>query len=405
MASSSLEHLRQDRSGRRAQSPWAIPADGWKAVLYRSWKEAGDDNIGIVAAGVSFYGFLALVPLLGAIVLTYGLVAEPRTVIRDVQHLTSVMPADAAKLIGEQLMAVVQSSGGKKGLGLLVALAVALFGARNGAGSVITALNIAYEEKESRGFLRVNLLALAITACAVLVAAVGMVAIAAPGHLEQILPSSSPFLIGLGKVGSYVVLTLVGAAGAAALYRFGPAHAEPRWEWLTPGSVLTAVLWLLLTMGFGVYVAKFGHYNATYGSLGAVIVMLTWLYLSSYALLFGAELNSELENQTTADTRTGATKKSAEVPPVPDRSPNLSTGDVAPSSAMADFVTSRGSARGLKLVSGRKVGLISSAVATGGLALVKRRKSLPQGLALLGLAAAFSWISGQQAERDRHASA
>lgn len=389
-----------DPLGRFAQTPWAIPAEGWKAVLRRSWNEAGEDNIGIVAAGVSFYGFLALVPLLGAVVLTYGLVAEPKTVIHDVQAMTAVMPADAAKLIGEQLMHLVKSSDGKKGLGVLVALAIALFGARNGAGSVITALNIAYEEKEDRGFLRVNLLALAMTGSAVLVALIGTVAIAALGHLEDLLPFSSGLIIVCGKILAYVVLTLAGAAGAAALYRFGPARRKPRWMWLTPGSVLTAVLWLMLTLGFGFYVARFGNYNASYGSLGAVVVMLTWLYLSSYVLLFGAELNSELEKQTEADTTDGFARPLGErdawaadhvVAQAPARcSPDAS--DVPPS-AVAAFAISRASAVGARILGARKVGFLSSALATGGLAALRRRGSAPKGIALLGVAAALSWIA------------
>src|SRR5690349_17556055 len=135
-----------DPKGHQAQSPWQMPWSGWKDVLIRTWREASDDNVGIVAAGVAFYGFLAMVPLLGAIVVSYGLVAEPRTVVGNMQALTNVMPADAAKLIGEMLMNVVQQSSSKRGVGILVALAVALFGARNAAGSIITALNIAYEE-------------------------------------------------------------------------------------------------------------------------------------------------------------------------------------------------------------------------------------------------------------------
>lgn len=388
-----------DRTGRFAESPWAIPAEGWKAVLRRSWTEAGEDNIGIVAAGVSFYGFLALVPMLGAVVLTYGLVAEPKTVIHDVRAMTSVMPADAAKLIGEQLMHLVKSSDGKKGLGVLVALAIALFGARNGAGSVITALNIAYEEKEARGFVRVNLLALAMTGCAVMVALIGTVAIAALGHLEDLIPLSSGFVVAGGKVAAYVALTLVAAAGAAALYRFGPSRRKPRWIWLTPGSVLTAVLWLLLTLGFGLYVARFGNYDASYGSLGAVVVMLTWLYLSSYVLLFGAELNSELEKQTVVDTTDGPARPMGEREawaadhvvtqaadqPVPQK-------NETPPSAVAAFATSRGSALGLRVVGTRRVGLLSSALATAGLAALGRRGSAPKGIALLGAAAALSWI-------------
>ena len=154
-----------EANGSSASSPLAMPLADWEDVALRSWKEAGDDNVGLIAAGVAFYGFLALVPLLGSIVLSYGLIASPGTVVRNMQGLTSVMPADAAKLIGEQLMNVVKTSGEKKGLGVLLALAIALFGARNGAGSVITALNVAYEEKEKRGFIALNLLTLAITGC------------------------------------------------------------------------------------------------------------------------------------------------------------------------------------------------------------------------------------------------
>ena len=288
-----------------AGSPTGFKFKDWKAVALRSWSEASDDNIGLIAAGVAFYGFLALVPLLGAIVLSYGLIADPQTVVRNMQGLTSVMPADTAKLIGEQLMNVVKTSGDKKGLGVLAALAIALFGARNGAGSVITALNVAYEEKEKRGFIKVNALALAITAAAVVVAIVAVVAIAALGHLESLIPGAPDVVLVLGKLLSYVVLGLGGAAATATLYRYGPSREKARWVWITPGSLLAAVCWLLLTLGFGIYVAKFGNYNATYGSLGAVIVLLTWLYLSSYVLLFGAELNSELEHQTSADTTDG----------------------------------------------------------------------------------------------------
>jgi membrane protein len=297
-----------DATGRNARSPWAIPLAGWKEVLVRSWSEATDDNIGLIAAGVAFYGFLALVPLLGAVVLSYGFLAEPETVVRNMKGLTSVMPGDAAKLIGEQLMNVVHTSGGKKGFGLLLALALALFGARNGAGSIITALNVAYEEKEQRSFIIVNLLALAITATAVLVAIFALVAIAALGHLEKLIPGAPDMVLVVGKILSYVLLACGGATAAAALYRFGPSREKPKWTWITPGSALAALGWLLLTLGFGVYVAEFGNYNATYGSLGAVVVLLTWLYLSSYILLFGAELNSELEHQTSVDTTDGAEK-------------------------------------------------------------------------------------------------
>ena len=290
-------------NGRDAASPWQMPLSAWKDVLVRTWKEADADNVGLIAAGVSFYGFLALVPLLGAIVLTYGLLADPQTVLEDMTAMMTVIPAEVARLVAAQLLEVVRTSEGKKGLGMVIALAVALFGARNGASAIITALNIAYEEQEKRGFIKVNLLALAITACAVIGAVVAMLSIAVFAYVEAFLPASLVLLI--SKIAAHLFLAMLAAAVAATLYRFGPSRRRARWRWLTPGSVLFALAFVLLTLGFGFYVGKFGNYNATYGSLAAVVILLTYLYLSSYILIFGAELNSELEHQTARDTTRG----------------------------------------------------------------------------------------------------
>lgn len=275
--------------------PWRLPLRDWKLLARRTWSEQGDDNVGLMAAGVAFYGFVALVPLLGAIVLTYGFFADQETVIDNVRHLMTVMPASAAEVAGEQLMQVVQTSGGKKGLGLAIALVIALFGARSGAGALITALNIAYEETETRSFLRVSLLALVVTAAGVLFSILAAATIALIDYLEDLLPFASGFCAVLGNGVTYLLLAAACAAGSATLYRYGPARRHVSWEWLTPGSLLTTGGWLLLTLLFGLYVSDLGRFNATYGSLSAVIALLTWLYISSYIFLLGAELNSELE--------------------------------------------------------------------------------------------------------------
>jgi membrane protein len=366
----------QPATAHHASSPWALPWADKKAVLIRAWKEGGEDNVGLVAAGVAFYGFLAIVPLLGALVLSYGIFADPHSVVATVERLTEVMPADAAQLVGEQLSNLVDGSDGKKGLGLLAALAVALFGARNGAGAIITALNIAYEEQEKRNFIVLNLTALAITAGAVLVALVAIVAVTALGALDEVL-GGQPVLAFAGQLLSYLLFLLVAAAGAATLYRFGPSRAQPRWQWITPGSLFTAVGWLLLTLGFGVYVSKFGNYNATYGSLGAVVVLLTWLYLSSYLLLLGAELNSEFEHQVAGDTTTGAAQPTGQRgawvadhvagrPQPPERSGPGSATSSAPRPTPV------------------RAGTVVSAGATGLAVLLRRRWT---GLALLALTA------------------
>jgi membrane protein len=213
------------------------------------------------------------------------------------QALTTAMPKDAASIIGEQLMSIVQNADSKHGFGLILAILLSLYGAMRGATSIITALNIAYDVEEDRGFIRTTLLALLITAGAAIALVLGVIAISALGYLEHLLPFSSPLVHTLLKI---LTWALAGAAISlliAALYRYAPNRPNPSWRWLTPGSIVATLLWVAATLGFGFYVANFGSYNATYGSLGAVIVFLTWLYLSAYILLMGGELNSELERQ------------------------------------------------------------------------------------------------------------
>lgn len=408
------------QSGRTADSPLEIPARGWKQVAVRTWKQSSEDNVGLVAAGVAFYAFLALVPLLGATVLTYGLVADPHIVAKNVKSLANVLPQDAAKLIGQQLMSIVQTSGGKKGFGLLIAIAVAIFGARNAAGSIVTALNIAYEEEDTRGFLRVNLLALAITAAAVALAVIALLAIAALGYLEQLLPHAPGFLLTLGKIVSYVLLFLGAAAAAATLYRYGPDRKRAQWKWITPGTIFAAVTWLVLTFGFGLYVSKFGSYNKTYGSLATVVILVTWLYLSAYVFLFGAELNSELEHQTEKDTteaegrplgQRGAwsadhvagsdepskpsgqdasppkRQQSAEQPP--SQLPAAHTLGPEPNVGR-QYVTARVANRAGAVAGLRKVGMASAALSTVGLSLLRKRGREGAGAALLATAVGLS---------------
>ncbi len=393
--------------GGDAKSPWHLPFAAWKAVLVRTFSQTGQDNIGLVAAGVAFYGFLAMVPLLGTMVLTYGFIAAPETVLKNMQQMTSVVPADAAKLIGEQLMNVVKTSGGKKGIGILVALAIALYGARNAAAAIVTALNIAYEEKETRGFVRLTLLTLGITAAAVVVAIVAMIAVGALGHLESLIPWAPGVVVVVGKLLSYLLLLLVGAAGAATLYRYGPDRAQAVWSWITPGSLLAAVTWLLLTGGFGFYVAKFGSYNATYGSLGAVVVFLTWIYLSSYLLLIGAELNAELERQTSRDTTTGPAmppgQRGAVVADTQTGQPRPA-GTAAPPPSISDSPAETEprrapvvAARAVPLLGIRRAGLLPALLVTAGASALRREGRARAGILLLGLGGAVAWLGRRPA--------
>lgn len=282
-----------------------MPKRAWKDIIARTYKRTWDDNVALVSAGVAFYGFFALLSLLGLIVLTYGFFTDPHSVIEQMATLTAVLPADVALIIGHQLITIVQSSAKAKGLGLVIAFLIAIYGGTNGAASVITALNIAYEEKEKRSLVRFYLLAMSMTLGALVIALCALAATAMLAFLQRLLPAPQPVVIA-GKVVGYLLLVGIAAAVAASLYRFGPSREDAKWEWITPGSLFAAIAWLLLTAAFGYYVAHLTNYEASYGSLAAVVAMLTWMYLSAYAFVIGAELNSEIEHQTAKDSTTGA---------------------------------------------------------------------------------------------------
>ncbi|MFL6844921.1 MAG: YihY/virulence factor BrkB family protein [Allosphingosinicella sp.] len=266
-------------------------------VLVRTWKEAGDDNVGLLAAGVAFYAFLAFVPLLAATVLVYGLAAEPATVAEHIRKLFGVLPRDAAALIGDQLKAMTESPDAAKGWSLVVAIALAIYGASKGSGAIVTALNIAYEVKESRSFIKSTLLSLAMTVGALIVLVIAAAGISVMGWVETLFPGFPAWAHTLLQVLFWAVAVVAVGFGLAAVYRFAPNRPDAPWVWISPGSAAATLLWLVASLGFGLYVSHFGNYNATYGSLGGVVVFLTWLYLSAYIVLMGGEMNSELERQ------------------------------------------------------------------------------------------------------------
>ncbi len=400
-----------------------MPLLGWKEIVIRTWREATKDNVGLIAAGVAFYAFLALVPLLGAIVLSYGLIARPETVLKTMQSLTSVMPGDVAKLIGEQLMNVVATSSGKKGFGLLLALGIALFGARNAAGAVITALNVAYEEEEKRGFIKVTFLALAITVAAVVLALVAVGVITVLRFLESLVPEAPAFVLLLIRIVSALSVLAGAAAAAATLYRYAPSRARAKWTWLTPGTALSGIGWLLLSVAFGIYVTRFANYGATYGSIGGVVALLTWVYLSSYIFLFGAELNSEFEHQTAQDTTDGtatplgtrgawsadhvaAGSDDSDKGEAPDfaaatpfpLTPSNRAGE-APSSDHS-YLVSRATNRAARIAGGAKLGMAASALSTVGLSLLRRKGKASAGAALLAAAAGLSLMRRHNDDDD-----
>ncbi len=245
----------------------------------RTWRGASQDYAGLVAAGISYYAFLAMVPMLAVIALLYGLVASPETVARDIELAGRALPPAAASLVADQLISVTQANDGMKGLGLLFAFGFALFGARNAAGAMIAGLNVIFNVEESRGFLKSNGMALAVTLGAV----VGLALAGGAITLAATLPSEvAPFA-------SYGLMFLFATIGAGFLYRVAPNHIAPSWGAVLPGAILFALIWVGATAIFGAYVSQINDYNATYGSLAAVVILLTWFYLSAYVLLLGGE--------------------------------------------------------------------------------------------------------------------
>jgi len=300
-----IMNKRTNAQGSNATSPWQMPAAAWRQIVARTWQRTWIDNVGLVAAGVAFYGFLAFVPLLGLIVLTYGALADVQTVIANLQTLTNFLPPEIALLVGNQLLAAVTTSGSLQGLGIVVASALGLYGGANGAGSIMIALNIAYHENEKRSLSRFYAIALLITCGAVVLGLGALAATAAIASLERLLPEASAAAIITSKLTAYSGVFLIAAGLATVLYRYAPSRENPRWRWITPGSLFTAATWLILTLLFGFYLSQITSYEATYGALGAVIAFLTWIYLSAYVLVIGAELNSEIEHQTKVDSTTG----------------------------------------------------------------------------------------------------
>lgn len=275
----------------------------WRGVADETWSEIDRDNVSIVAAGVAFYAFSALVPLLTAFVLSYGLFADPALVVANIRSLAGMLPRDVLSIIADQLRSMIEADG-KTGLALALALLVALYGASKGASSVMTALNIAWGVAETRGIVRRTWLGVAITSGAVLALLVGILAISCVAFVEALMPDLGGATHILVQIASLACAALAITLLLAAIYRYAPNRPNARWRWITPGSVLATIVWLAATFGFGVYVADFGDYNATYGSLGAIIVFLTWIYITAYVILVGAELNAVLEKRALNNDRT-----------------------------------------------------------------------------------------------------
>lgn len=294
--------------GREAERPSDIPRAGWRDVFSRVKQEVKRDNISIVAAGVAFYGLLSVPAMLTAIVSIFGLISDPAQIQQQMEGLSGVLPPDAQSILSEQLTRVSSQPQGALSLTLAGSILFALWTASKSVSSLITALNIAYDEQEKRGFFRLTSTSLLLTLGAVVTAIVSVALVVA---LPAIIGALGDQL-GLSEAAKTVasvlrwpILAGVALFSIAVAYHFGPSRERPKWRWVSWGAGLATGLWLVASALFSWYVSSFGNYNETYGSLGAVVILLMWFYLTSFVVLLGAEINAEMEHQTAKDTTTG----------------------------------------------------------------------------------------------------
>jgi membrane protein len=298
---------KQHGRGRRAETPWQIPSTGWKDILWRTYEQFSEDRLVAVAAGVAFYSLLAVFPAVTALVSLYGLFADPSTINQHLSVLAGILPKGGLDIVQDQINRITSKGNATLGFGFIFGLALAVWSANAGMKAIIDALNVVYDEKEKRGFLWLNLTSLILTAAAIVSMLFAVAAVVVlPVVLNYVgLSALSEMLL---RVLRWPALLVLVVTGLAVLYRYAASRTEPRWEWLSVGSVLAAVAWLVASALLSWYLANFANYDATYGTLGAAIGFMTWLWISAVVILLGAELNSEIEHQTARDSTVGGDK-------------------------------------------------------------------------------------------------
>lgn len=289
--------------GHRADSPKEVPARGWAQVLKRSVAQIKADHLPLVAAGVAFFFLLGLFPGLAAIISIYGWLADPQTVARHIEQLSGVLPEQAVNIVHNQAQQLAAEDAGA-GWGALIGILLALWAGSKAMKGMVQALNIAYSEEEDRRFIKKQAVYLGLTLLTVI-----------SGVLAILLVAIAPAVVGFLPIPGWAeqlilwlrwpLLLLVGMSAIAAMYRYGPARAKAQWRWISWGAGGATVLWVIASTLFSLYVSKFGNFNETYGSLGAVVVLMLWLYLTAFLIIMGAEVDAELEHQTRHDTTTG----------------------------------------------------------------------------------------------------
>ncbi|MFY0309848.1 YihY/virulence factor BrkB family protein [Leisingera sp. D0M16] len=290
--------------GRDAKAPHRIPPKGWKDIALRVKDEITTDHVGLIAAGVAFYGLMALFPAITALLAIGGLMVEPSQIVDRISQFEGVVPDEVMEIIIGQATQVVGSQEGGLGLAAVAGILIALYSASKGMNSLIEGMNVAYDEEEKRGFFMKTFVTLTLTLFLITGLLMGLLAtLAVPSVIA--LVDAGPVTEILGTLLVWGVLPLMTMAGLAVLYRFGPSRDKPQLLWASPGAIAACVLWLAGSAGFAFYVGNFGSYNESFGALAGVVVLLMWLWISAFIVLLGAEINAEAEAQTAYDTTVG----------------------------------------------------------------------------------------------------
>jgi membrane protein len=295
------------RRGRLSESPSEIPARGWKDILWRVYDGISEDRILANAAGVTFYALLALFPAIAALVSIYGLFADPAAIVSHLDAISGFAPGGAIDVLRDQLTRLAAQGNTTLGISFLIGLVVSLWSANSGIKALFDALNVVYEEKEERSFIKLNAVTLCFTIATIvflLIALAGMIAFPVAANYLP-LPGVTALIL---KFAPWPILLVLIALALALIYRYGPSRTEPKWQWVTPGSAFAAIAWLAASALFSWYAASFGNFNKTYGSLGAIIGFMTWMWLSIIVVLVGGKLNAEIEHQTTRESTSGPPK-------------------------------------------------------------------------------------------------
>jgi membrane protein len=293
--------------GRYAHAPTDIPPKGWRDVLQRVFHGISEDRITTISGGVTFFVLLALFPGLAGLISLYGLFADSSTIAQHLNSLEGILPEGGMQILRDQLQQLTSQPPQKLGLATIASLAVSLWSANGGIKAMFEGLNAVYEEDEKRSFTKLNAISLALTLGGLAFVILSLLTITVVPNVLSFL--GLPALSEIVNIARWPVLLVVASLMIAVIYRFGPSRDQPQWRWISPGSIFAAVTWIMASLLFSWYTAHFGSYNKTYGSLGAVVGFMTWIWISTMVILVGAKINAELERQTETDTTVGTPER------------------------------------------------------------------------------------------------